>query len=168
MCTACILDMPTAHDNELTELGLVAPAPTHTVDRKWVLAGKAIFTVSNPTGERYTYKIRHKKADDRWPETWFANLLTGPNNMSDYTYMGMVKPDTPVIVHLTKASRYTEDSKPLKVLRWALKKVWAGEALPAGYKIHHEGRCGRCGAPLTVPESIESGYGPECIKKVAH
>ena len=31
----------------------------------------------------------------------------------------------------------------------------------------HEGRCGRCGRKLTVPESIEAGYGPECINLVA-
>jgi hypothetical protein len=28
--------------------------------------------------------------------------------------------------------------------------------------VWHEGRCGRCGRKLTVPESIESGFGPEC------
>jgi hypothetical protein len=32
--------------------------------------------------------------------------------------------------------------------------------------VHHEGRCGRCGRTLTVPESIESGFGPECINYV--
>jgi hypothetical protein len=26
-------------------------------------------------------------------------------------------------------------------------------------KIYHEGKCARCGRPLTVPESIESGFG---------
>jgi hypothetical protein len=30
-------------------------------------------------------------------------------------------------------------------------------------EIWHEGRCGRCGRKLTVPESIHNGYGPECI-----
>lgn len=30
----------------------------------------------------------------------------------------------------------------------------------------HEGRCCRCGLPLTHPESITSGLGPECIKSV--
>jgi len=27
-------------------------------------------------------------------------------------------------------------------------------------------RCGRCGRVLTVPESVESGFGPECIGRL--
>jgi hypothetical protein len=38
--------------------------------------------------------------------------------------------------------------------------------LPEQVEVHHEGRCGRCGRALTVPESIESGFGPECINHV--
>jgi hypothetical protein len=34
-------------------------------------------------------------------------------------------------------------------------------------EVWHEGRCGRCGRRLTVPESIESGLGPECATKAA-
>jgi hypothetical protein len=30
----------------------------------------------------------------------------------------------------------------------------------------HEGKCGRCNRKLTVPSSIESGFGPECINHV--
>jgi hypothetical protein len=30
--------------------------------------------------------------------------------------------------------------------------------------VWHEGSCARCGKKLTVPESIESGFGPECVK----
>jgi hypothetical protein len=29
-------------------------------------------------------------------------------------------------------------------------------------EVWHEGRCGRCGRALTVPESVERGIGPEC------
>lgn len=31
-------------------------------------------------------------------------------------------------------------------------------------EIWHHGRCGRCARPLTVPESIQLGLGPECAK----
>ncbi len=30
--------------------------------------------------------------------------------------------------------------------------------------IYHEGKCCKCGMPLTVPESIDSGIGPDCKK----
>jgi hypothetical protein len=45
--------------------------------------------------------------------------------------------------------------------------LWAHiDDLPESLEIWHEGSCLRCGRKLTVPESIESGYGPECIKSV--
>lgn len=30
-------------------------------------------------------------------------------------------------------------------------------------ELHHEGRCCRCAMPLTHPESIQIGVGPDCI-----
>jgi hypothetical protein len=35
-----------------------------------------------------------------------------------------------------------------------------------GCEVYHEGRCGRCNRKLTVPESIETGLGPECASKL--
>jgi hypothetical protein len=34
-------------------------------------------------------------------------------------------------------------------------------------ELWHEGRCGKCGRALTVPESIESGLGPVCESREA-
>lgn len=129
----------------------------------FITAGKATFTVSNGKGDHRTYRVTRKDADDRYPETYFVKLLTGPDNTSSYTYLGILDAATGG-VRLTKNSKFTDDSLPVKVLRWALKKVWAGEPLPAGYAVQHEGKCGRCGRALTVPESIVSGIGPECAK----
>jgi hypothetical protein len=131
--------------------------------KDFVLAGRAVFTVSNAVGERYTFKVVHK--DGAKGPVWFVSLLTGPDNESDYSYLGILDAWSAEVV-LTRASRYKCDSKPVKVLQWACKMIWSERALPAGYKMHHEGCCGRCGRPLTVPESIESGFGPECVKKV--
>ena len=134
--------------------------------KDFITAGRAIFTVESKTGERYTYRVSHKEGDGGWPDAWFVSLLTGPCNEADYTYLGMLDPATGG-VRLTKASKYTDDTVPVKVVRWALGLVWADRELPPGYALHHEGRCGRCGRTLTVPESIESGIGPECAKIMA-
>ncbi len=139
---------------------------SYVIDREWILSGKAIFTVSNDKGTRYTYRVTHKAADGRFPEAYFVSLLTGPDNTSDYSYMGMVNKQT-AEVFLTRKSAYNDDSVPVKVVRWALKKIWANEAFPVGYAVCHEGYCGRCSRLLTVPSSVESGYGPECIQLVA-
>lgn len=139
------------------------------IGRDFILGGKAIFTVSNPTGERYTFKVNRKDAEPGSPygdqPTFFVKLLTGPDNGSDYTYLGLLTEGG--AVKLTRASRFTDETKPVKVIRWAAGLVFAGRDLPAGYAIHHEGRCGRCGRRLTVPESVESGFGPECAGRLA-
>lgn len=124
----------------------------------FVTAGRAVFTVSNDKHEHYTYKVSKKKDQD----LWFISLLTGPNNRNDYTYMGVLGDG----VRITKKSKYTIDSKPVKVFNWALKVIAGAKALPNGYDIQHEGICGRCGRELTHPESISSGFGPECIKRI--
>lgn len=135
------------------------------IDQSFILAGRAVFTVSSPKGGRYTYKVSLKAAEGRYPDTWFCKLLTGPDNTSDFTYMGILDRST-MAVRLTAKSAYGADSTPVKVLVWALAKIQTGSALPAGYEIHHEGKCGRCGRALTVPESIVRGIGPECYGKM--
>ena len=134
------------------------------LSKEFVLAGKAVFTISNGS-QHYTYKVRHMPGNDRWPESWYIYLLTGPDNTSDYTYVGVLKARTGAVL-LTQKSRYTEDSLPVKVVRWAIGLMWSGKPLPEGYSMQHEGRCGRCGRVLTHPESLESGLGPECQGRV--
>lgn len=141
----------------------------------FVLAGNATFTVENPKGEHYTYRVRAKEFSGNAVENtaepatlFFASLLTGPDNESDYTYIGRVVPvpfNAPV-VKLTAKSRLTIESKPVAVLNWALQVLAGKRGLPAGYRIRHEGRCGRCGRTLTVPESLDHGIGPECYAKI--
>jgi hypothetical protein len=128
--------------------------------RRFVTAGHAIFTVANATGDHYTYRVtRREFADER--VLYFVGLLTGPNNDSDYTYLGVLDPLT-LDVRLTRASHYTDASTPVRVIRWALHLIGTCRELPTGYRLHHEGHCGRCGRTLTTPESTDTGFGPDC------
>lgn len=140
----------------------------NAVTKEFVLAGKAIFTIQPPAGvaekAHYTFKVTHKEASERWPEAYFVSLLTGPENTSDYTYVGMLEAGSGLL-RLTAKSALGGDSYPVRLLERVLARVWAGEQAviqAAGYALHHEGKCGRCGRLLTVPASIESGIGPEC------
>lgn len=139
---------------------MISEATQH-VGREFICAGRAVFTVANPSGERYTYRVARKEATERYSETFFVSLLTGPDNANDYTYLGILEPETGD-VRLTPAGRFNAATLPCRVIRWALARVWSGQPLPDGYAIHHEGKCGRCGRALTVPSSIDSGIGPEC------
>lgn len=130
-----------------------------TLLRTDLLAGHAIFTVSNvKTGNRFTYKVT--ECDDK-PGLYFVNVLTGADNTSDYAYLGTVRSGQ--YAHGRK-SRITEDALSAKAFTY----VWNHlDGLPPCVEVHHAGRCLRCGRMLTVPESIEMAYGPECAKKVA-
>jgi hypothetical protein len=131
---------------------------------RFIVAGKAIFTLrSARTGTRYTYKV--VVADERpgMAPAWFVSLLVGQDNTSDYQYIGLL---TEQGFRTTRASTLRPDSKPVVAFSWTINHLRSA-TLPSTLEIYHEGRCGRCGRPLTVPESITSGYGPECIGKVA-
>jgi hypothetical protein len=137
------------------------------LDKKFFMGGNATFTVDNGKGTHYTFKIRQPKKDNprfTGSAPHFASLLTGPDNVNSYSYLGMITEREGF--KLTKASTMNDDSTPVKVFRWALKHALGDRQLPAGYAIHHEGKCGCCGRALTVPESIKRGIGPECWSKL--
>lgn len=146
----------------------------NAINKNWILAGDAIFTVKVPAGfgdyaPHYTYRVKkvNMKATAKYPArtAWFVSSLTGPNNTEDYTYLGEINMIGEV--RLTSKSAFPETAKRVKLLRRVLARVFAGQTeaiLAAGFGLNHEGYCGRCGATLTVPESVECGYGPECVK----
>ena len=65
-------------------------------------------------------------------------------------------------VRTLEAGDLTLDAPSVKALHWALPKIWAKAPMPPAFEIRHEGKCGRCGRALTVPESVDTGFGPEC------
>lgn len=124
----------------------------------FLLSGNAIATVANvKSGNRFTYRVRQCKNDAALA---FVQVLSGPDNTSDYAYLGTIRAGQ--YAHGTK-SRISDDAPSAKAFAW----LWEHKtALPACVEVYHEGRCGRCGRVLTVPESVMSGYGPECINKI--
>jgi hypothetical protein len=117
-------------------------------------AGNATFTVkSTRTGNRFTYKVRKPNQDG----PAFVALLSGPNNESDFRFLGTIFPDGNY--RHGRKSTVSPTAPSAVAFAW----VWQHASnLPASVEVHHEGRCCRCGRKLTVPESIESGIGPEC------
>lgn len=127
---------------------------------RYIRAGAATVTLrSQKTGDRFTYKI--EKSEDG--KVHFVNVLVGSDNESSYKYMGILKRDG--FAHGKKA-RVEETAGSVIAFTWAWKKLATENRLPSQLEVWHEGACGRCGRKLTVPESISSGFGPECIKKV--
>jgi len=136
---------------------------TGTAARTFALAGKARLTlVSVKTGTRFTFRIKAKKVAKGEAPTppWFVSVLTGRNNNDDYTFLGTIFEDGVTYRHGRK-STVTSEASSAKGFAWAWSFIAKGE-LPPGCEVWHEGKCGRCGLALTVPESIARGLGPEC------
>lgn len=140
-----------------------------TID--FLTAGYAIFTVSSPKTRHYTFRVKALKAQEgkegvpvKSYDGLFVSVLTGPENTSDYTYMGVIEKSYygEWRFRITRASRYNPGTPVVEVFEWALAVIKSQKTLPEGYAIEHMGRCGRCGRPLTDPDSIRLGIGPKC------
>lgn len=132
--------------------------------QEFIFAGNAYFTIrSKATGTRYTYRVSKAKNDNSlYGEMFFVSLLAGPENTSDYEYMGVVDNKG---FRLTRASKLNTTSNPVVAFSFLFKNISKG-CLHDQLEFWHAGRCGRCGRMLTVPESVASGFGPECIRMV--
>ena len=129
--------------------------------KEFIFAGNATFTLeSENTGNRFTYKMQ--KSDDL-DDLYFIKLLVGQDNQSDYRYIGCYYRDSG---YFHPSKKYQEIDRVLwppsmRAIKFFFEKL---DDLPPKLHVYHEGRCGRCGRPLTTPESIKRGFGPECVK----
>jgi hypothetical protein len=134
----------------------------------FILAGKAIFTVrSEKTGTRFTFKV--EKADKIFgsKQYYFCSVLTGTDNESDYRFFGTISQNiynSQVFFTWSEKNKNIGINAPSVTAFSYIIKLFTEHKHNPNLHIFHEGRCGRCGRKLTVPESIENGIGPECIK----
>ena len=127
--------------------------------RRFVLAGQAVITLqSERTTHHFTYQVR--KSDDS--DVWFVSVLTG----TDFGYIGLLRENGIALQH-TRKSKVAADSLSFRGFEFFWRHI-ATRRLPPQMKVRHEGRCGRCGRPLTHPRSIDLGIGPECAGKMGY
>lgn len=91
------------------------------------------------------------------------SVLTGPENTKDYTYLGVIGAGGRY--YHGRKSKIGKEAQSNKVFEVVWDRLTKG-TLPDCVEIWHEGRCGRCGRPLTDPDSIKSGIGPVCREKM--
>lgn len=122
----------------------------------FILAGNATVTFLNTQSQnRFTFKVTKPKDKD----VHFVSVLTEPDT---YTFLGSIFTGN---FKSSKKSTIQESAQSFQVFKFVFNKLKT-KNLPEVIEIYHEGKCGRCGRQLTVPESIVSGFGPECVKKV--
>lgn len=126
--------------------------------RAFALGGNATLTLESvKTGARYTYKI--KASDDG--KLSFVQVLTGSDNEDGFAYLGLIRAER---YSRGVKSKIGADAPSARAFAWAWEHIAAG-SIPPALNVWHEGRCARCNRKLTVPESIASGFGPECTRR---
>ena len=122
----------------------------------FILAGNATVTFLNTQSKnRFTFKVSKPKDS----EVHFVSVLTGPDT---YTFLGSIFKNN---FKSSKKSTIQESAQSFQVFKFVFDRLKT-KNLPDVIEIYHEGKCGRCGRQLTVPDSIVSGFGPECVKKI--
>lgn len=151
-------DMEPEPEDDL-DAGLIDNAEAHQL----ITAGRATFTVvSKRTENRYTYKVSRPQGEDETCPL-FVGLLNGATR--EYTYFANLRPDQPHygnqgLRHGRKA-KLPPNHQAVLAFNW----LWGHiDDLPDNVEIWHEGRCFRCGLPLTDPQSIKRGVGPTCAE----
>jgi len=138
--------------------------------KSFALAGNAIITLQSlKSGAHFTYKIQlphdHEPKPDFYVTSqshkpkWFVKVLRGSPDEGEWQYLGMIAGGE---FRATKASNGREQSPSFKAFSFFFKST----TLHPELVVRHEGKCGRCGRTLTVPESIDRGIGPECASKM--
>lgn len=128
----------------------------------FMLAGNSTITIkSSLSGKHYTYRVKKIREDG---PVYYVSLLNGSDNEKSYCYIGLYDSVSNKF-KITSKSKMTYNSTPVKAFQYFI-KGFDNKMFPKHLEVYHENKCGRCNRKLTTPESIESGFGPECIKLI--
>lgn len=137
------------------------------------LAGRAVLTFRNlETGTHFTARIRQKrdKKDKKIKlPAYNVELAILNDGISRYRYAGMIFTDQPEIriwIDRKLNPANENDARLIAIFRWMIRSIQNPIQLRGKVGLFHEGRCADCGMPLTHPESVYTGFGPVCFKRL--
>jgi len=135
--------------------------------RTFMFQGKAFFTLHNIEKDTHiTFRIQPPKRKRGQPEEtrYFEVYVKALNDKyAGNKYVGRIDRKE----RSFKPYGYVErDHVGIQTIEWLIRnwnhlEEWEKEERLA---IYHLGTCCKCGLPLTVPESIQNGIGPKCMK----
>lgn len=151
---------------------------------EFTMAGNAKFTVENmKTGNRFSFRVKKSNKKEQ-PNLYFVSVDTNLENRRNiltqklndnfekykhsfqYNYLGVIFSDSKKYFW-SKKSRIKQDSQYNEVFKWIFNRIKTS-SMPDFVEFYHNNYCARCGKTLKVPESIISGFGPECEKIMGH
>lgn len=130
--------------------------------RNFIFAGRSIFTLENQTTGNYiTFKVKQMKKEGKPIAHMYVIECKALGDRSyGFELLGFLNMQAKEF-----RRRKNPDFVGTKTWIWLLQNLESLERFET-LSIYHEGKCCKCGMPLTVPESIESGIGPECLRKM--
>lgn len=133
----------------------------------FLLANKADLTFqSKVTGKYFSYKIRAARDNKN---VHFVSAFTGTDNETCFKYMAciFINPDNSATLRWTKASKVSSDALIGKTFKWVWEQTGkCGDNILKYVNFFRSNKCQNCGKKLTTPESILTGFGPECSKRL--
>jgi len=119
--------------------------------------GATATIVNDDTGNRITVRFRKPKGF----KAVLVDLMTGSDNEESFSFLGTLSGEA---VRISPKTRIASEKAQLAgvILNWTIRNAESDNLRTV--RVLHSGSCGRCGRKLTVPESIDTGLGPECSK----
>jgi hypothetical protein len=133
---------------------------------RFILAGNSEFILhSTKTNEDFKYKIKKKESlANENSFVYFVSIIKG----HDSIYAGHLtfdESDNTFKFKQGNKGQIQANDLTIRSLVFVLNKLIRNETV-GNLEVFHVGKCGKCGKKLTTPESILTGLGPQCCKKL--
>lgn len=131
-------------------------------------AGRATLTFRNPVKETHmTIKVKQARdKNDRKKKLpiFFLSVSLLGDRQTGYIHAATIFQDT---MNIKLSASAQSNEQLVKVVQF----IWSALHNPQMLRdrkvaLLHEGRCCRCSMPLTHPESINTGFGPDCLEHI--
>lgn len=125
------------------------------VSRTLLFAGRAQFTITGRSGELVHVKVKRAPAavssvtGKPFPPSFYvtvAEVGSDGGKVNPPKYVGVMSLDG--TIKRTGKSMYTLESRPVRIVQWAVGLILADQVPPEGYQIAPGPFCGKCGTPL--------------------
>lgn len=125
---------------------------------EFLLGGKCECVICNTkTGNKFNFRINVSENNKNM-------FFVYANIDGKKAYAGYIKIKDNAISYIQgNKGVLSENDLPIKALLYVIRHY---KTLPDSVEVLHVGKCSRCGRRLTNPESIHTGLGPACFKKV--
>lgn len=128
--------------------------------KDYVLAGKScVILYNNSTGTSIKFWVIARTNDKGMVTAWW--IYTNPEKTE---YIGFITKGMGLQLRHPDSTMVLSQKAGITAFEWFWPRLIRNQ-LPDTISVLHNGYCGRCGRPLTDPQSLITGIGPVCENK---